>query len=316
MHMTNVSRLVLPMIIAVVLSCFMAFAEDRVHIAVSMNELDSARSVAIILDIQDALHGEEYSMEYASARNSGTRQLEDIEQLLRGEPDYLVVDAVKYLGMGLITEKAVESGSKVIFIEAAAEQDSEIHPLVEISCNLEQGIEDCIAELQAFCGDKAISILEIQGLGGSELTNRITTGLRNTIYNYDNMELAGVVDGGSNRQTAEDNVIEYIHSNGIENVQAIFAHGEEEAIGAMNAFIKLDINQRIPIVTLGGNSDICRAVRAGDILCCAYLPISYGEAIKDTIKSDRTGKEIPLQQYLATDTLITMETVDLTTAGY
>ncbi len=89
-----------------------ASAREKPLIALAMCDLDTARSVAIASDIMDGAEEAGYAVEMASAEHRLSAQISDIEHLTEARPEYLVVVAVKAVGLRGAIRAAAEKGSR------------------------------------------------------------------------------------------------------------------------------------------------------------------------------------------------------------
>jgi len=285
--------------------------EEAVVVGISMNEIDSARSVAVFTDLQQTLERAGFSVLYRDAKGNLPQQISDIEELLSSHPDYLLVSAVKSIGLGKVLSKTYGNGTKLLFVDRFASDVEENQVLSYIGPDNKWAGKLC-AEILADLTDSR-DILEIQNNDGSLTTKEKTTGFRKELCNYDN-EITSVLCGDTSRQSVRNQIMSLSENRGIEHFGGIFAHEDDGAIGTVFALMTLDPSRRIPIVTIGGSRDVVNAVKAGYVDCCVYSDPDFGQFVLKTIEDDLLGLPVDKLQLRKDSILIDSNTEDI--GGY
>ena len=274
-----------------------AGAQQEVDIALSMCDLDTARSVAIASDIMEGAEAAGYSIEMRSAEHRLSAQISDIYQLIEERPQYLVVAAVKAVGLRTAIRAAALKGIKIIFVDRLATDASQEDILCAIGVDGEWAGGECAKVLAERFEGRQAKILEIQGEAGASTTNGFAKGFRDGLCNYDNLQIAGVVPGGAGRETAQQGVLKFYEENGAK-FDAVFGHGDEEGLGAVGALFSLEGSDGIPVVSIGGSDDIKRALAAGRMEACVEITPYYADAVLDAIREDSAGKPVERLQLI------------------
>jgi ABC-type sugar transport system substrate-binding protein len=273
-----------------------ASAQQKPGIALSMCDLDTARSVAIASDIVDGAENAGYAIEMRSAEHRLSTQISDIDQLMEARPQYLIIVAVKTVGLRKAIQAAAEKGVKVILVDRLATDARQEDVLCSIGVDCEWAGGECAKALAERFGGRAAKILEIQGEAGASTTNGFAKGFRDTLCNYDNLQIAGVVPGAFSRETAQQGVLKFYERSGA-GFDAVFGHSDEEGLGAVGALFSLEEADDIPVVSIGGSDDAMRALAAGRLAACVEITPYFADAVLNTIQLDMAGEGVePLQQ--------------------
>lgn len=272
-----------------------ASAQQKPGIALSMCDLDTARSVAIASDIVDGAKSAGYAIEMRSAEHRLSTQIADIDQMLEARPHYLVIVAVKSVGLRKAIQAAAEKGVKVILVDRLATDARQEDLLCAVGADCEWAGGACAKALAEHFGGRQAKILEIQGEAGASTTNGFAKGFRDTLCDYENLQIAGVVPGAFSRETAQQGVLKFSEQNG-PGFDAVFGHSDEEGLGAVGALFSLEETDGIPVVSIGGSDDAMRALAAGRLAACVEITPYFADVVLKAIQSDMAGEAVePVQ---------------------
>jgi ABC-type sugar transport system substrate-binding protein len=265
-----------------------AAAQQKAGIALSMCDLDTARSVAIASDIMDGAEEAGYALEMRSAEHRLSAQISDIHQLTEAEPQYLVIVAVKAVGLGKAIRAAAEKGIKVILVDRLSTDARPEDILCAIGADCEWAGGECAKALAARFEGRRAKILEIQGEAGASTTNGFAKGFRDRLCDYENLEIAGVVPNAYSREAAQQGLLKFYERNGA-GFDAVFGHGDEEGLGAVGALFSLEEAQGLPVIAIGGSDDAKRALAAERLAACVEVTPYFADAVLAAVRADAAG---------------------------
>jgi len=264
---------------------------DRLLIALSACDKNNARSIALISSVLEEAEKNNMSIEWRYAGGSFTKQKEDIKKLLELMPQYLIIVPARSLGLGEAIKEANQQGTKVILLDGQVNDVTENEYLCRISTDPEwEGIASARIIGEFFNGKKA-KVLEIQGKKGTSVSKERSSGFRKELCNYPNLEIAGVVYGDFDRTVTQQNIRKFIEAG--KEFDAIFAHSDEEGLGALEVLRKLwDDEIRIPIVSVNGQQDVKKALIANKYYACVESTPYLGNHVIHVIQNDMCGARI------------------------
>ena len=246
------------------------------------------------------------------AKGSLSMQIGQIETLLNDPPQYLVLSANKSRGFSEWISRAADLGVKVALVDCIC-ADVDLDDVWVNLCYDAEWAGTQAAHLFAQYAEGAPSrILEIQSGEGAWYTNYIVQGFRDALCLYDNLQIDGVITHASDRLQTSKAVLNYIQRNeGEISFDAVLGHTGEDGMGAVNAFLSFyDAPvQTVPIVCIGGESDVQMALETGRISACIYVSPNYGEQLMRIIAADQAGNPFEKQQ-LRQGEVYTLETCD------
>lgn len=267
-------------------------AEKRTSgIAISMCSLDTARTVAIASDIMDKAKEAGYAVIMRNAEHRLSAQISDIYQLVEDEPNYLVIIAVKSVGLRKAIQAAADKGIKVILVDRLASDARQEDVLCSIGVDCEWAGGECAKALAEHFDGRQAKILEIQGEAGSSTTNSFAKGFRDTLCDYENLEIAGVVPGAFSREVAQQGLLKFYERNDA-GFDAVFCHSDEVGLGAVGALFAIDSQKAIPVVCIGGADDVKRALAAKRLMACVEVTPHFSDAVLASIRRDEAGEPV------------------------
>ena len=140
-------------------------------------------------------------------------------------------------------------------------------------------------------------VVELQGIPGASATNERGKGFHNIVDKEDGIEIVASQTANFDRQEGL-NVMENI-IQGNDEINGLFAHNDEMALGALNALKSAGMEDVI-IVGFDGGDDAVAAVNSGEMAATvAQQPDLMGSlAIENAvklIKGESVEKEIPVE---------------------
>lgn len=273
---------------------FLNFREERIkerahiNMALSFCDTDDPRMRAMLQDILEKAKEEDMTVEWSSAHSSLCKQQEDIREFLKEEPEYLVVVPVKTQGLEEALDGADAEKTKLILLDRKIDNFKNIEILAQVGTDALWEGEECARLLSEFFGGKRGRLLEVEGESGSSTNKLHGTGFRNALTEYPNLEIAGVVEGRGDRETAKNSVLNYLRSG--KRIDGIYASTDEEGLGALAALEELGIAGEIPIVSINGIQDVKKALLAGVYYGCVEATPYLAEELFSVIEEAESGK--------------------------
>lgn len=282
-------------ILAILISCFYKEKDEpsdkNIQVAVSFCDTKNARTTAIWQDVLTNLEQQDFSVEWRDAKADIEKQTADIQELLEYQPEYLVVTPVKTLGLEASLRQASERGTKIILLDRTVDDTEEIPILAEIRADVQWEGEACADLLAEYFDGQEGRILEIRGEKGSSTHKGHSTGFRNQLRNYGNLEIAASTEGNGDRGTARNNVINYL-LNSPGEIDAIFADTDEEGIGAVDALEELGLRDEVMVVSVNGIKDVKSAMYSEGYLGCVESTPFMGARLAEIIEKDMLGEAV------------------------
>lgn len=222
------------------------------------------------------------------AQNDSAKQSNDVEDLMQKGVDVLLINPADSSAISTVVQSANALGIPVITLDRSADQ-GEVEALVA-SDNVKGG--SMAAEFIEQLVGKDAKVIELEGVAGASATRERGQGFHEVADT--NLKVVA-------KQTADFDRIKGL--NVMENllqanpdVQAVFAHNDEMALGALEAI--QSSGKQIPVVGFDGNEDALKSIQEGKLTATvAQQPELIGQlavqAANDVLQGKTVEKLIP-----------------------
>lgn len=266
-----------------------------VKVGVSISTLNNPFFVSLKDGIEKKAKEKGMKVTVVDAQDDTAKQISGIEDLVLQKVDVLLVNPTDSAAISSAVKDANDAGIPVITIDRSSDEgDIETFIASDNVAGGEMAAEYLVKEL----GEKA-KVVELEGVSGASATRERGKGF----HNIADKQLEVLTS-----QTAEFdrtkglNVMENI-LQGNKDIQAVFAHNDEMALGAIEA-IKA-AGKDIIVVGFDGNDDALKAVESGELKATiAQQPALIGEeavnAAEKILKGDKVDDTISVPLKLVT----------------
>lgn len=266
-----------------------------VKVGVSISTLNNPFFVSLKDGIEKEAKEKGMKVTVVDAQDDTAKQISGIEDLILQKVDVLLVNPTDSAAISSAVKDANDAGIPVITIDRSSDEgDIETFIASDNVAGGEMAAEYLVKEL----GEKA-KVVELEGVSGASATRERGKGF----HNIADKQLEVLTS-----QTAEFdrtkglNVMENI-LQGNKDIQAVFAHNDEMALGAIEA-IKA-AGKDIIVVGFDGNDDALKAVESGELKATiAQQPALIGKeavnAAEKILKGDKVDDTISVPLKLVT----------------
>ncbi|SNT36892.1 ribose-binding protein [Bacillus sp. OK838] len=266
-----------------------------VKVGVSISTLNNPFFVSLKDGIEKEAKEKGMKVTVVDAQDDTAKQISGIEDLILQKVDVLLVNPTDSAAISSAVKDANDEGIPVITIDRSSDEgDIETFIASDNVAGGEMAAEYLVKEL----GEKA-KVVELEGVSGASATRERGKGF----HNIADKQLDVLTS-----QTAEFdrtkglNVMENI-LQGNKDIQAVFAHNDEMALGAIEA-IKA-AGKDIIVVGFDGNDDALKAVENGELKATiAQQPALIGEeavnAAEKILKGEKVDEKISVPLKLVT----------------
>ncbi|MFS0782630.1 ribose ABC transporter substrate-binding protein RbsB [Bacillus sp. 1P06AnD] len=229
------------------------------------------------------------------AQNDAAKQVNDVEDLIQQGVDILLINPTDSSSISTAVESANNIGIPVITLDRSSDK-GKVASLVA-SDNIKGG--NMAAEYLVKKLGKGAKVAELEGVPGASATRERGKGFHEIADKDLNVMAKQTADFD---RTKGLNVMENM-LQGNPDIQAVFAHNDEMALGAIEAINSS--GKDIPVVGFDGNDDALASVKAGKLSATvAQQPVLIGQlavrAGKDVVKGKKVEKNIAAPLKLVT----------------
>ncbi|MDO7905591.1 ribose ABC transporter substrate-binding protein RbsB [Paenibacillus sp. JX-17] len=229
------------------------------------------------------------------AQNDSAKQSNDVDDLIQKGVNALLINPTDSSAISTVVQSANSLNIPVITLDRSADK-GDVKALVA-SDNVKGG--QMAAEYIVSKVGKNAKVIELEGVPGASATRERGKGFHEVADKQLNVIAKQAADFD---RTKGLNVMENL-LQGNPDVQAVFAHNDEMALGAIEA-IKSS-GKDIPVVGFDGNEDALNSIKAGALTATvAQQPDLIGQmavqAARDVLQGKTVEKSIPAPLKLVT----------------
>ena len=266
-----------------------------VKVGVSISTLNNPFFVSLKDGIEKEAKEKGMKVTVVDAQDDTAKQISGIEDLILQKVDVLLVNPTDSAAISSAVKDANDAGIPVITIDRSSDEgDIETFIASDNVAGGEMAAEYLVKEL----GEKA-KVVELEGVSGASATRERGKGFHNIADKQLEVLTSQMAEFD---RTKGLNVMENI-LQGNKDIQAVFAHNDEMALGAIEA-IKA-AGKDIIVVGFDGNDDALKAVENGELKATiAQQPALIGEeavnAAEKILKGDKVDDTISVPLKLVT----------------
>lgn len=241
-----------------------------------------------------------YQLVTSDAQDDPTTQLSDIEDLIQQDIDVLLINPVDSEAISSAVSLANDAGIPVVTVDRNAE-DGEV--VTHIASDNEAGGE-MAAEYILDQLDEEGNLVELEGISGSSTTRERGQGFHNIVDDLASIEVVATQSADFDRTKGLSVMENILQSQG--QVDALFAHNDEMALGALEALEGQGMLEDVIVVGFDATDDAVAAVEDGRMdATIAQQPELIGESAIEAAGKIASGEEveefIPVELQLVTE---------------
>ncbi|MBY6086098.1 ribose ABC transporter substrate-binding protein RbsB [Priestia flexa] len=217
------------------------------------------------------------------AQNDSAKQINDVEDLLQQGVNALLINPTDSSAISTAVQSANGIGVPVVTLDRSAEK-GKVEALVA-SDNVKGG--QMAAEYVVKTLGENAKVAELEGVPGASATRERGSGFHNIADEQLDVVAKQSADFDRTKGlTVMENVLQ-----GNPDIQAVFAHNDEMALGAIEAITSS--GKDIAVIGFDGNEDALKAVESGVLTATvAQQPELIGELAVNAAKDVLQGKKV------------------------
>jgi len=233
---------------------------------------------------------------YTDAEGSTAKQVSDVEDLIVQKPDYILLAPREYEGLAPALQSAKKAGIPVILIDRdAAGVPGEDYVTCITADFVWEGYMGGKLLAEQFKG-KDFNVVEIIGTPGSSVARDRSIGLKKAAEEFPFMHIIASQTGNFNRAEAQKAMENIIQAKG-EQIDAVYGHCDESAIGAMNALLAAGPGfvpgKDVLITGCAGEKDALQKIIDGQMFATVECSPRFGPVAFDVIEKLERGEKVP-----------------------
>jgi len=233
------------------------------------------------------------NLKFSDAQGRQENQIKSIKNFIAQEVDVIVLAPVVETGWEPVLKEAKEAGIPVILVDRGIEvSDDSLYATLIASDFVEEG-RMAARWLVEMTGGK-VNIVELQGTVGSAPAIDRKEGFAEIINQFPDMKIIKSQSGEFTRAKGKEVMEAFIKSEG-ENIQAVYAHNDDMALGAIQALDDAGMNpgKSVLVISIDGVRGAFEAMVAGKLNATVECNPLFGPITFDTIDKLLAGETVP-----------------------
>jgi simple sugar transport system substrate-binding protein len=270
-----------------------AFAADKKVIGFSQTDNDNPWRLAETESVKTEVPARGYELKYADGQAVQANQIKAVRSFIAQGVDGIILAPRTTSGWEPVLLEAEEAGIPVVLVDRNVDADPDLVVtfigsdfVLEGEMTAEQMIKDL--------GEGPLKVVELQGQPGADPTIDRAKGFRNVIDKYPNIEVILSQTGQFNRTQGKEVMEAFLKAEG-ENIDAVYAHNDDMAIGAIQAIEEYGLvpAKDIWIGSIDGVRDAFVAMLEGKLNVSVECTPLMGPAAVDALEAAWRGEELP-----------------------
>jgi len=270
-------------------------AEDDGKLVVGWSQMENNNPwrIAETKSIREEAEKRGIKMVYSDAQSDTAKQISDVEDMVAQGVDYIILAPREFEGLTPALETAKKADIPVILVDRKVAGEAGKDYVSFLGSNfIEQGQKaaDWLIEEMGGKGN----IVELTGTSGSSVAMDRQKGFGDRLKeNAPDMKVIASQTGDFARANGQKVMENLLQSEG-DKINAVYAHNDEMAIGAINA---IKAAGKVPgkdiiVVSVDGTKDALQAIIDGEMGATVESSPFFGPSVFDVIENLEDGKEV------------------------
>lgn len=267
--------------------------DDKIVLGFSQVGAESEWRTANTQSIKSAVKADpRIELKFSDAQQKQQNQIKALRSFIAQGVDVISFSPVVETGWTTVLKEAEEAGIPVILADRKVAADDSLYVTLIGSDFVEEGRKAgrwAVDEI----GNQA-RIVELQGTVGSAPAIDRKKGFEEIISDYENLEIVRTQSGDFTRTKGKEVMESFLKAEG-DNIDLLFAHNDDMAIGAIQAIEEYGLNpgEDIKIVSIDGVRGAFEAMIQGKLNCTVECNPLFGDQLMGIVKGVVDGEEFP-----------------------
>ncbi|MCP8969672.1 ABC transporter substrate-binding protein [Ectobacillus ponti] len=262
----------------------------------SQMENNNPWRIAETKSIRDEAKKRGIKMVYSDAQGDTAKQVSDVEDMVAQKVDYIVLAPREFEGLAPALAAAKKAGIPVILVDRKAKGTVGEDYVTFLGSNFIQQGERAADWLMQAMGNKG-NVVELTGTSGSSVAMDRQKGFTDRLKaKAPDMKIIASQTGDFARANGQKVMENLLQSYG-DKINAVYAHNDEMAIGAINAIKAAGKvpGKDITIVSVDGTKDALKAIINSEMGATVESSPFFGPRVFDVIEKLQKKESVPTE---------------------
>jgi ABC-type sugar transport system substrate-binding protein len=268
-------------------------AAKKLVIGFSQVGAESAWRTAETKSIRGEAEKRGLDLKFADAQGKQAQQIQALTSFIAQKVDAIVLAPVVETGWETVLQQAKDAKIPVILVDRGIKvSDDSLYTTLIASDFVEEG--RMAAEWLAKKVNGKANIYELQGTTGSAPAIDRKKGFEEILAKYPDMKIIKSQSADFTRAKGKEVMEAFIKSDG-KQIQAVYAHNDDMALGAIQALEEAGMNpgKDVTVISVDGVKGAFEAMVAGKLNATVECNPLMGALVFDTINKVRAGEKVP-----------------------
>lgn len=264
-------------------------AQDRIKIGFSQGTMNHPWRVAMVEGNKKyaAEHYPDVDLIVTDGNNDASKQVADVESLIAQGIKVLMISPLTEQALTPVVKEAMAAGIKVVTLDRKVNTPVTVHIGGE-NLPLGVGAGEFLAKKLSGKGN----IIELQGTAGASATIDRNKGFAEAIAKHPDMKVVASQNCDYTRDKAVKFMEDMVQRFGPGQIQAVYAHNDEMALGAIQVLEAAGRLNEVAVVGIDGQETAFEAVKQGKLAATFVYPFVAPEGIETAYKVAK-GEKVP-----------------------
>ena len=270
--------------------------DDAITVGFSQVGAESEWRTANTRSVKEALAPPEFNLRFSDAQQKQENQIKALRSFIAQGVDVIAFSPVVETGWDTVLQEARAAGIPVVLTDRAVDvADESLYATFIGSDFVEEGRRAARWVVEDNEGREGpVRIVELQGTVGSAPANDRMRGFKEVIEGDARFQIVRSQSGDFTRARGKEVMEAFLKAEG-RNIDVLFAHNDDMAIGAIQAIEEAGLKPGtdIRIVSIDGVRGAFEAMKAGKLNATVECNPLLGEQLAQLIRDVHAGREVP-----------------------
>lgn len=230
-------------------------------------------------------------LKFSDAQQKQENQIKAIRSFIAQKVDVIALAPVVESGWETVFKEAKDAKIPIILVDRGAKVDESLYATFIGSDFIQEG-KNAAAEMAKLLNNKG-NIVELQGTVGASAANDRKKGFEEGLQAFPDMKIIKSQSGDFTRAKGKEVMEAFLKSDG-KNIQAVYAHNDDMAIGAIQAIEEYGLKPGVDIkvVSIDGVKGAFEAMAAGKANVTVECNPLLGPQLFDAAKKLAAGEKV------------------------
>ncbi|MEK3890820.1 ABC transporter substrate-binding protein [Bacillus sp. FSL K6-3431] len=254
----------------------------------------------------------QFELKFSDAQQKQDNQIKALRSFIAQKVDAIALAPVVESGWETVLQEAKDADIPVFLLDRGVSKESEdLYTSFIGSDFILEGENAAKIVIEHFGADKEVNIVELQGTVGASAANDRKTGFEQGLEAASGFKIIKSQTGDFTRAQGKE-VMEAFLQTDAENIDVVYAHNDDMALGAIQAIEEAGLkpSEDIFIISVDGIKEVFEAIADGKMNAVVECNPLLGPQLKQAILDFKAGKVVEKWIKTEEDVFVGQDAID------